>query len=198
MNEKSKQLEKLIKKVDKMKQCSKCKTPKPRGDFYSNKATKGRLASWCKVCTNACALNGYKENKEQYLIRSKKSYSKKKVHYKDYKKGLKCQECGESRTPCLVFHHRNPDEKEFDIGASIGSKSMECIMKEIAKCDVLCANCHCILHYDLRETEEINKEINKSFVNIIRLCDNPSYDKTHIRQVANDACSFLYLKQHEN
>ena len=49
-----------------------------------------------------------------------------------------------------------------------------------------------------KQLEKLIKKVDKSFVNIIRLCDNPSYDKTHIRQVANDACSFLYLKQHEN
>ena len=46
-----------------------------------------------------------------------------------------------------------------------------------------------------KQLEKLIKEIDKYFVNIIRLCDNPSYNKVHIRQVANDACSFLYLKQ---
>jgi Leu/Phe-tRNA-protein transferase len=45
--------------------------------------------------------------------------------------------------------------------------------------------------------EELLKEIDKRFVNIIKLCDHPMYDKKDIRQVANDACSFIYLLQGE-
>ena len=49
-----------------------------------------------------------------------------------------------------------------------------------------------------KQLKKLIKEVDKYFINIIRLCDNLSYNKTHIRQVANDACSFLYLKQNEN
>ncbi|KKN73075.1 hypothetical protein LCGC14_0403840 [marine sediment metagenome] len=45
---------------------------------------------------------------------------------------------------------------------------------------------------------EFVKEVEKYFINIIKLCDNSTYTKSNIRQVANDACSFLYLKQNEN
>ena len=40
-------------------------------------------------------------------------------------------------------------------------------------------------------------EVDKAFVSIIRLCDNASFTKQDIRQVANDACSFIYLEQKE-
>jgi hypothetical protein len=45
--------------------------------------------------------------------------------------------------------------------------------------------------------EELLKEIDKRFVNIIKLCDHPMYDKNNIKQVANNACSFIYLLQKE-
>ena len=45
--------------------------------------------------------------------------------------------------------------------------------------------------------KELLKEIDKRFVNIIKLCDHPIYSKENIRQVANDACSFIYLLQKE-
>ena len=41
--------------------------------------------------------------------------------------------------------------------------------------------------------KEICKEIDKRLVGIIKLCDHPHYTKQHIRQVANDACNYLYL-----
>ena len=42
---------------------------------------------------------------------------------------------------------------------------------------------------------KVFEELEKRFVNIIKLCDNPCYGKEDIRQVANDACSFIYLEQ---
>lgn len=61
----------------------------------------------------------------------------------DYKSGLVCKECGESRWYILDFHHRDPSTKLRDVCIMVThlySKKM--ILKEIAKCDVLCANCH--------------------------------------------------------
>lgn len=60
-----------------------------------------------------------------------------------------CKHCGENHPAVLQFHHRNPGEKEFEVSAFIyhqkgGLKKLEA---EIAKCDVLCANCHLKYHY---------------------------------------------------
>ncbi len=51
--------------------------------------------------------------------------------------------------------------------------------------------------YLIKEVDKL-KEIDKYLVNIIGLCDNPAYSKMDIRQVANDACSFLYLEEKKN
>ena len=59
------------------------------------------------------------------------------------KQKRKCSVCGESRTICLDFHHRDPAEKTKQISVLVNSQaSIERIQKEIEKCDVLCANCH--------------------------------------------------------
>jgi hypothetical protein len=59
------------------------------------------------------------------------------------KKALTCIRCGESNPVCLDFHHRDPQQKLFSIASSVeGHRSKQLILAEIAKCDVLCANCH--------------------------------------------------------
>lgn len=61
-----------------------------------------------------------------------------------------CQRCGEDAPACLVFHHRNPDEKEGTVSKLISNgRSLEVIRAEIEKCDVLCANCHQQEHYEV-------------------------------------------------
>lgn len=53
-----------------------------------------------------------------------------------------CADCGgRFPTVCMDFDHRPGTEKKFSVsGAS--SRKHEAIMDEVAKCDVVCANCH--------------------------------------------------------
>ena len=90
-------------------------------------------------------------SKKQHNSYMKKYYHKKKSFITKYKEGLECQQCGEAHPVCLDFHHRNPEEKKFGIGDAIVAKGIEQLIDEIAKCDVLCSNCHRKLHYDLKK-----------------------------------------------
>jgi hypothetical protein len=55
---------------------------------------------------------------------------------------LGCESCGYGKDAhALDFHHRNREEKEFDI-ASYSSKRLLRVLAEIEKCGVMCANCH--------------------------------------------------------
>lgn len=75
------------------------------------------------------------------------------VRLRDFKiravmlKGGKCERCGWNEHPAgLQFHHRDPSQKEFTITTAVmGSPKKypwKVIEAEIAKCDLLCANCH--------------------------------------------------------
>ncbi len=68
-----------------------------------------------------------------------------RLYLQDYKTTRPCS-CGEGRHYCLVFHHRDETEKEFTIAHS-RDKSFSTIVAEVAKCKVMCANCHNALHF---------------------------------------------------
>lgn len=54
-----------------------------------------------------------------------------------------CVDCGEADPLVLEFDHRDPDTKDFNIGAAVGGTNYAGDVRlEIAKCDVRCANCH--------------------------------------------------------
>jgi len=58
-----------------------------------------------------------------------------------YKGGF-CIKCGYNKSlRALVFHHRNPHEKDFNIGGN-HCRAWETIQRELDKCDLLCSNCH--------------------------------------------------------
>lgn len=75
-------------------------------------------------------------------------YAKRKQRLRDLKAGLACKRCGFNDPRALDFHHRDPADKAFQISTKAWQVSEERLMAEVAKCDVLCANCHRIEHYD--------------------------------------------------
>ena len=53
-----------------------------------------------------------------------------------------CANCGYNKhSAALDFNHRDPSTKSFNVSQD-PKVALEKLMKEIDKCDVLCANCH--------------------------------------------------------
>ena len=56
-------------------------------------------------------------------------------------RGGKCVDCGYSAcVEALQFHHRDPATKDFRVGVFNGT--LERLIAETEKCDLVCANCH--------------------------------------------------------
>ena len=69
----------------------------------------------------------------------------------EYKSTHPCIQCGEAHPACLDFHHRNPSEKDINLGEIfIHGWGLPRILAELGKCDVLCSNCHRKLHWNER------------------------------------------------
>lgn len=67
-----------------------------------------------------------------------------------YKEKLSCQNCGESTSICLDFHHKDPGKKDINLArVKYWGYSLITIQAEMDKCVVLCANCHRKLHANL-------------------------------------------------
>jgi hypothetical protein len=67
------------------------------------------------------------------------------------KKEAGCARCGIDDPRVLDFHHRNADEKTLAVSQLISKTSWQAILDEVARCDVLCANCHRIAHAEESE-----------------------------------------------
>lgn len=80
----------------------------------------------------------YKENPEKYNLIKQQYKDKIQNIIHQIKWDSKCI-CGESDFRCLDFHHI--DKKEFCI--AIGARyGLNKLIKEIEKCEIVCANCH--------------------------------------------------------
>lgn len=59
-----------------------------------------------------------------------------------------CFRCGYGKSPnALQFHHRDPSNKKFTLNMGV-TLSLERVVEELAKCELICANCHAELHFD--------------------------------------------------
>lgn len=69
--------------------------------------------------------------------------------------GGRCAACGRRGPQQLFeFHHLDPREKDFGISQSGAAHRWERIVAELAKCVMLCPNCHREVHAGVREIDE--------------------------------------------
>ena len=120
-----------------MRLCAKCGK---EGVFYNR--PNGKEYSYCPDCQNKYTREHYAENKQYYVD---KAIARKKKLYEEViivNKNKLCADCGQ-RFPivCMDFDHAR-GVKKFNISSSYYQFSMKKVQEEIAKCDVVCANCH--------------------------------------------------------
>lgn len=69
-------------------------------------------------------------------------------------KSVPCADCGSSFDPvCMDFDHREPGTKREAV-SKIFKRGKIAVLAEIAKCDVVCANCHRLRTHRLRDHEQ--------------------------------------------
>jgi len=71
---------------------------------------------------------------------------------KQYLQTLKCAHCGSGLWQAFEFHHVDPSKKENSPGNILNRKSF---LREIEKCICLCANCHRMEHWRLRQIDAV-------------------------------------------
>jgi hypothetical protein len=86
--------------------------------------------------------------REKARVRQKNRRVEFNKWYYEYKSKLSCKNCGFSHPAALDFHHRDRDEKDFNPSDMRNYTNKKKFLKEIEKCDVLCSNCHRVLHYN--------------------------------------------------
>ena len=123
------------------KLCSKCQEVKQVSDFNFRHRATGVRHSYCRDCGKQLTRSHYAENKRQYLDRNVRSYLKRREFVQRIK-SRPCADCG-IQYPYYVmdFDHREGEIKKYQLNR-IDRMTVRTILHEIAKCDVVCANCH--------------------------------------------------------
>lgn len=83
--------------------------------------------------------------REKETIRQRAKQKRRREERRILLDGLKnapCQDCGGRFPPeCMDFDHRDPTQKKWTVSKMLGA-SISNIRTEVAKCDLVCANCH--------------------------------------------------------
>jgi len=128
------------------KLCRKCDTDKPLDQFNKNKAKNDGLQSMCRGCSRANGKSHFDRNKGYYRDKARERSGRMRPVVRqwlyDYLKVNPCS-CGESDPAALEFDHTDPAMKKYTI-ATMATRgvSLDTVKAEVAKCQVLCANCH--------------------------------------------------------
>jgi cytochrome c553 len=115
----------------------------------------------CKECSftgekEEFPTAGVKNGKQYYRHRCKSCHSKKgkeriqekKSKVDKIKSNRGCKRCGFDNPAALDFHHTDQNKSETISRMVRNGRSWATIESEIEKCEVLCANCHRIEHYE--------------------------------------------------
>ena len=111
-------------------------------------------------CTKCGVMHELKG--KQYLCKPCKKAHQNRLHKHNRDRwyeivGNTCIRCGYNKsTAALDFHHRDPSEKLFGIGTAFNARNPDTcsrvvrdqVLMEVAKCDLLCSNCHREIHDD--------------------------------------------------
>ncbi|MFG2913354.1 hypothetical protein ACGF0D_10745 [Kitasatospora sp. NPDC048298] len=127
-----------------MKTCKHCGKEKELRDFRKDaKAASGRGAT-CNRCTANREQQRYHQNggREKRRSRRKELASERRAQIEKLK-DVPCADCGHRFPPvCMDFDHVSGEKLDSVSEMFHRARSWEAIEMEIAKCEVVCSNCH--------------------------------------------------------
>lgn len=123
--------------------CSRCKLDLSPECFSRSLTRKRGLHGYCKKCQKEYKNTHYANNREDYIEKKSRLREETREWFRDIKSKLFCGRCGENHPACLDFHHKDPTVKDIGVSQAVcDGWSRERILIEIAKCEILCSNCH--------------------------------------------------------
>lgn len=129
-----------------MPKCSTCKKTKSSKQFSTKNVRTGKPQGRCKPCHRLYVKKHYEDNKGRYLERASNN-RKAAAEMIRAAKDKPCADC-RRRYPYYVMQFDHRKDKKFAISRMAKNNGSVAIKVEIEKCDVVCANCHCIRTFD--------------------------------------------------
>lgn len=126
--------------------CNHCQQEKDEEEFNWRWKALGKRQSTCRECQKTQKNEWYVRNAETHkanIYQNKHSnVNEAREYVRKYLATHHCVDCGESDILVLEFDHVRGEKRE-NVGILINrGYPLSTIIKEISKCEVVCANCH--------------------------------------------------------
>ena len=126
--------------VDDVKRCSTCKVVKPLDAFNRLRSAKDGRQHACRECNAAYHSANWDRHMGQIRARRKRRKAAARAFILDHLRAHPCTDCGETDIVVLEFDHLR--DKRANVSSLMSTSEIWRIEEEIAKCEVVCANCH--------------------------------------------------------
>ena len=126
------------------RRCGRCGAVKSVEEFAWRRKGLGQRDNYCRPCRAAYKKEHYARNRARYIKsaqdRKRAVVAERAAYLIDFFRSHPCVVCGENDPLVLEFDHLG--EKEFNISKGVRDRGWHAVLMEMAKCDVVCANCH--------------------------------------------------------
>jgi hypothetical protein len=126
------------------RRCSLCGEDKPLDQFNQKVTHADRVLydAYCRPCRRQYRQRHYQANKEQYYRRNRER-ERRLIALVQKAKARPCADCGIQYAPWKMDFDHVSGKKVMGVAQLLVlKKSIRLIRAEIAKCEVVCANCH--------------------------------------------------------
>jgi len=101
------------------------------------------------------AQQHYLQNKDKYADRSKQRRAEKEAYVRTLKESNPCVDCGKKYLACQMQYDHIGSDKVASVSDLIRSSTMAKIKEEIAKCELVCSNCHALRTWKRKTGQDI-------------------------------------------
>ena len=127
-----------------MRTCGRCGDQKPLADFAWRRKQRGQRDNYCRPCRAEYGREHYRASRQRYIDlagrRTRAKVEERAQALVEFFRTHHCVDCGESDPVVLEFDHLG--EKKFAVATGVRGRNWQTVLDEIAKCEVVCANCH--------------------------------------------------------
>jgi hypothetical protein len=127
-----------------MRKCGRCKSRKPVDDFAWRRKAREQRDNYCRPCRAEYKQEHYAANRQRYIDsaqRRRRAVVAERIEFLvAYLREHPCVDCGETDPVVLEFDHLR--DKKFSIAKGWRDHEWQSVLDEMAKCEVVCANCH--------------------------------------------------------
>jgi hypothetical protein len=135
----------MTRMTEAQRRCVRCGQTKPVEEFRLRSGTQ-RRQSWCRACKVAYDREWYRRNRATHIAKVavlRQQQRDRNSRILAQRKDVPCSDCGRRYPPHVMdFDHVNDDKVAAVAELARRPASERVLLDEIAKCEVVCANCH--------------------------------------------------------